>query len=97
MSGKMRISRHDVEYEMNCLAKEIGMGLYLEEFSLKRKNYFTLHQTDENGMVIKTLIEDEYTTREMYLVLKVAREICRAMITLQSPASLPNCNSSETQ
>jgi len=69
---------------MHDLEKETGMGLYLEETSYQRKNSFTLHQTDENGAVIKTLIEDYYTTREMYLALKAAREIYRAAINLQS-------------
>ena len=75
MSGKMRITRNDVEYERGYLANATGMKLYLEEYSDKRKNFFTLHQTDENGAVIKTLIEDYYTTREMYLALKAARKI----------------------
>ena len=61
MSGKMRITRKDVEYERGSLANVTGMNLYLEEYSDKRKNFFTLYQTDENGAVIKTLIDDYYT------------------------------------
>jgi len=84
MSSKTRVSRSDVWYEMHRLAKETGMGLYLEESSYQRKNSFTLHQTDENGAVIKTLIANYYTTREMYLALKAAREIYKAAINPQS-------------
>ena len=75
MRGVMRITKRFIRSEMHKLEKETGMRLYLEEYSHQRKNSFTLHQTDENGTVIKTLIEDYYTTREMYLALKVAREI----------------------
>jgi len=74
---------------MNCLAKETGLKFYLEEYSYQRKTQFTLLQLDENDAPIKTLIEDYYTTKEMYLALKAAREIYRA-------ASLQKTNGSET-
>lgn len=89
MSGVMRITKKWIRSEMHNLAKETGMKLYLEEYSYRRKNQFTLLQLDENGSPIKTLIEDYYTTREMYLALKAAREIYKA-------ASLQNIGESPT-
>lgn len=89
MSSVMRITKRWIWSEMHDLAKETGLGLHLEEFSYQHKNSFTLYQTDENGTVIKTLIEDEYTTREMYLALKAAREIYRAATNLHVPEQTP--------
>ena len=84
MSGVMRITKKWIRSEMHNLAKETGIGLYLEEYSFNRKNQFTLLQVDENGAAIKTLIEDYCTTKEMYLILRAAREIYKATMDLQS-------------
>jgi len=78
MVDVMRITKRYVYSEVARLAKETGIDLYLEEFSYRKKNSFTLHHTDENGATVKKLVEDKYTTREMYLALKVAREIYKA-------------------
>jgi len=83
MSGVMRITKKWIRSEMHALAKETGIGLYLEEYSFNRKNQFTLLQVDENGAAIKTLIGD-CTTKEMYLILKSAREIYKVTTNLQS-------------
>jgi len=81
---RMRTTKRDVRYEMFQLEKETGLKLYLEEYSFNRKNQFTLLQVDENGAAIKTLIEDYCTTKEMYLILRAAREIYKATMDLQS-------------
>ena len=73
----MRITKRDVSYQMRCLAKETGMKLELEQTSYRKHNYFSLLQVDENGAFVKTLIEDDYTTKEMFLTLRAAREICK--------------------
>jgi len=78
MVDVMRITKRYVYSEVARLAKETGIELYLEESSYRKKNSFTLHHTDENGATVKKLVEDKYTTREMYLALKVAREIYKA-------------------
>ena len=74
----MRVTKKFVYSEMRRLAKETGLKLELNECGYVRHPRFILFQTDENGTVIKTLIEDEYTTREMHLALKAAREIYKA-------------------
>jgi len=53
------------------------MKLELEQTSYRKHNYFSLLQVDENGAFVKTLIEDDYTTKEMFLTLRAAREICK--------------------
>ena len=78
----MRITKRMVNFEKRQLSKETGMGLYLEEYFYGKKNQFTLLQLDENGEVVKTLIEDYLTTKEMYLALKAAREICKALTNI---------------
>lgn len=79
----MRITKNDVGYQKRSLAREMGIRLELEQSTIGKKSFFKLYQFDEEtGEVIRWLIAEDYTTREMYLALKASREIFKTATKL---------------
>ena len=72
-----RFSKGDVLIQLHKLSHETGMGLELENASIRGegRTRFNLWQIDENNKRIKEIIDIDLTAREMYHALRSARSI----------------------
>jgi len=72
-----RITKRDVLIQMHHLSEETGIGLELEDASIRRegKTRFNLWQIDENNKRVRELIPEDFTAKEMYQIIKGARKI----------------------
>jgi len=72
-----RITKRDVLIQMHHLSEETGMGLELEDASIKTegRTRFNLWQIDENNKRVRELLPDDYTAKEMYRILRGTRKI----------------------
>ena len=82
----MKYTKKDVLVQMHHLSHETGMGLELEDATIRRegRTRFNLHQIDENNHRIRCLNEYTYTAKEMFKALKLARDIYDASTNMDS-------------